>query len=156
MKCVTLHGLIFNSRIQSDIICTTIARKIRACETSNICALLTKHEIKMTSNCQSSFSWVFINRVAKSWSIEMCCSRKCPYPQHGHFCFKPLPILGGACHNPLPVGISVIFHLGWVPSGKNISLENAVVLYLRNIIVSAINWERNLCNNVNWYIFGLS
>lgn len=55
LKCVTLHGLIFNSRIQSDIICRTIARKIRACETSKMCALLTKHEIKMTSNCQVLF-----------------------------------------------------------------------------------------------------
>ena len=30
---------------------------------------------------------------------------------------------------PLPPRISVIFHLGWVPPGKNISVKNTVALY---------------------------
>ena len=30
---------------------------------------------------------------------------------------------------PLAPRISVIFHLGWVPHGKNISVKNTVALY---------------------------
>ena len=35
----------------------------------------------------------------------------------------------GACHIPPTPGISVIFQLGLVPAGKNISLKNAVAPY---------------------------
>ena len=59
----------------------------------------------------------------------MCSSRKYstpppPSPMEGTCCFP-----GGACHTPLPPGISVIFQLGWVPSGKNICVKNVVALY---------------------------
>ena len=44
-----------------------------------------------------------------------------------------MSIPGGACHTsspPLPPPqFSVIFQLGWVPFGKNISIQNVVALY---------------------------
>ena len=37
---------------------------------------------------------------------------------------------GGECLSyPPPPGISVIFQLGWVPSGKNICVKNVVARY---------------------------
>ena len=50
----------------------------------------------------------------------MCSSKKYPYP---------LPHRGHCCFRPPPPGISVIFQLGLVPPGKNISLKNAVALF---------------------------
>ena len=50
----------------------------------------------------------------------MCSSKKYPYP---------LPHGGHCCFRPPPPRISVIFQLGLVPPGKNISLKNAVALF---------------------------
>ena len=57
-----------------------------------------------------------------------------PPPHQGrHFCFKPphpgISIPRGACHNPHPWNFRN-FSLGWVPSGKNICLENVRERYL--------------------------
>ena len=50
----------------------------------------------------------------------MCSSKKYPYP---------LPHGGHCCFRPPPPGVCVIFQLGLVPPGKNISLKNAVALF---------------------------
>ena len=46
----------------------------------------------------------------------------------------------------VPSGISVIFQLGWVPSGKSIFGSKMLLHYIikRKIIFSAIKWEKNL------------
>ena len=77
-------------------------------------------------------------------AFSLCSSRKYPYP-----CLPPPPTEGafaldlplpwnfrsrGACHtptpNPPPPGFSVIFQLGWVPSGKKICAKDVVALYV--------------------------
>ena len=56
-------------------------------------------------------------------------------PDRGHFCFRPpttleFPFQGVLVIPPPPTpGISVIFQLGLVPPGKNVSLKNAVAQY---------------------------
>ena len=58
-------------------------------------------------------------------SLDCVVPENIPYlPDRGHFYFTP-----SACHIPPTPGISVIFQLGLVPAGKNISLKNAVVPY---------------------------
>ena len=67
----------------------------------------------------------------------MCSSRKYPYSsprqRRALLLQTPYPLQisfpGGACHTPSHPGISVIFHLGWEPPGKNISIQKAVSLY---------------------------
>ena len=63
-----------------------------------------------------------ICRLFWLWACNrsMCSSKKYPYP---------LPHRGHCCFRPPPPGISVIFQLGLVPPGKNISLKNAVALF---------------------------
>ena len=71
----------------------------------------------------------------------MCSSRKYTFPPLPSPPRKALTLVHppprwnflsrGACHTPrpLPPGISVIFKLGWVPSRKNICVNNVVALY---------------------------
>ena len=66
-------------------------------------------------------------------SNAMCSSRKYPYPRRRALLLKKphtpgISVLGGACHTPTPWN-SVILQLGWVPSGKDFSVKNAVALY---------------------------
>ena len=39
-----------------------------------------------------------------------------------------ISIPGGACHTPLPPGVSVIFHVGWELPGNDISIKKGVAL----------------------------
>ena len=56
-----------------------------------------------------------------------------PDPPEGTFVLAlPLPLdfpFHGCLLYPLPPGISVIFHFGWVPPGKNTFVKNVVALY---------------------------
>ena len=79
----------------------------------------------------------------------MCSSRKYPYPPstQGTFILDPhslrMSIPGAACHTPVPPGISVIFHLGWGPPGKNISAKKLLHhTTMRNVIVAEIKGEK--------------
>ena len=51
-----------------------------------------------------------------------------PLSHGGHFCFVDPPLLL-IIPFPPPPGISLIFQLGWVPSGKNICVKDVVALY---------------------------
>ena len=59
-----------------------------------------------------------------------------PLPDGERFCFRPPTPLEWKFHGglsypqPPPPGISVIFQLGWVPSGKNICAKKVVALYV--------------------------
>ena len=80
-----------------------------------------------------------IDHIPGLFTYLMCSSRKCPYPPppppptEGTIALNPhlpgIPIPGSACHTPTPPEISVIFQLGWVPSGKNICVQNVVELH---------------------------
>ena len=66
---------------------------------------------------------------------RLCSFRKYPIPprRRALLFYTPhhpgISVPGGACHIPPTPGISVIFELGLVPAGKNISLKNAVAPY---------------------------
>ena len=51
-----------------------------------------------------------------------------PSSHEGHFCFVGPPLLL-IIPFPPPPGISLIFRLGWVPSGKHICVKDVVALY---------------------------
>ena len=68
--------------------------------------------------------------------LILCSSRKYTYdlPTEGTFALDPPPPWnfhprGYVSDPPAPPGISVIFELGWIPSGKNICVKNVVALY---------------------------
>ena len=74
-------------------------------------------------------------RIHTFSSLDCVVPKYIPYlPDGGHFCFRlpttlEFPFQGGACHTLPTPGISVIFQLGWVLPGKNISLKNVVAPY---------------------------
>ena len=72
---------------------------------------------------------IYISRIYK-----ICSSRKYSPPappMEGSFALDPhlLEFPWGCLSSAPPSQISVIFQLGWVPSGKNISIKNVVALY---------------------------
>ena len=81
--------------------------------------------------------WAYM-LVRSEWravkSLMQCVVPENIHTPHGeHFCFRPHTPLEfpfqGVLVIPPPPGIAVIFQLGWVPSGKNFSVKNAVALY---------------------------
>ena len=78
--------------------------------------------------------------------LILCSSRKCTYdlPTEGTFALDPPPPWnfhprGYVLDPPAPPGISVIFELGWVPSGKNICVKILLhYIIMRKVIFSAI------------------
>ena len=74
--------------------------------------------------------------LLKNTYLILCSSRKYTYalPREGAFALDPPPPWnfhprGYVSDPPAPPGISGIFELGWVPSGKNICVKNVVALY---------------------------
>ena len=69
-----------------------------------------------------------------SMALHLMCSEKYSYhPTEGTSALDPpspsrISIPGGACHTPYPLEFSIIFQLGWVPSGKNNCVKNVLAL----------------------------
>ena len=88
-------------------------------------------------HCQGSMENLYTGYpLLENTYLILCSSRKYPYPPptEGTFALDPPPPWnvhprGYVSYPPALPGISAIFELGWVPSGKNICVKNVVALY---------------------------
>ena len=88
-------------------------------------------------HCQGSMENLYSGYpLPENTYLILCSSRNYPYPPstEGTFALDPpspgnFHPRGYVSYPPVPPGISVIFELCWVPSGKNICVKNVVALY---------------------------